>query len=216
MASEFSKYIVNMGATQSRQTLGRREDAAVVGAIGFDPMKMADKDIRVHCATKFGGDPVQTAACIDGIVKMRGQEKCETYEGITKCTKIQSSEFEGGFTPGSRKDEVIQRFGFSKAVKEGLKPGTEMTFKEGLKPGTEMTFKEGLKPGTEMTFKEGVKSDGGQVFTESAGTIGGQFAAEGYCAEGSVCGTPMYGRPLGVWILALLVIILALQGLQER
>ena len=192
MASEFSKYIVNMGATQSRQTLGRREDAAVVGAIGFDPMKMADKDIRVHCATKFGGDPVQTAACIDGIVKMRGQEKCETYEGITKCTKIQSSEFEGGFTPGSRKDEVIQRFGFSKAVKEGLKPGTE------------------------MTFKEGVKSDGGQVFTESAGTIGGQFAAEGYCAEGSVCGTPMYGRPLGVWILALLVIILALQGLQER
>ena len=181
-----------MGATQSRQTLGRREDAAVVGAIGFDPMKMADKDIRVHCATKFGGDPVQTAACIDGIVKMRGQEKCETYEGITKCTKIQSSEFEGGFTPGSRKDEVIQRFGFSKAVKEGLKPGTE------------------------MTFKEGVKSDGGQVFTESAGTIGGQFAAEGYCAEGSVCGTPMYGRPLGVWILALLVIILALQGLQER
>ena len=125
---------------------------------------------------------------------MRGQEKCETYEGITKCTKIQSSEF----TPG-----------FSKAVKEGLKPGTEMTFKEGLKPGTE------------MTFKEGVKSDGGQVFTESAGkkmsgTIGGQFAAEGYCAEGSVCGTPMYGRPLGVWILALLVIILALQGLQGR
>jgi hypothetical protein len=60
-----------------------------------------------------------------------------------------------------------------------------------------------------MKFKneEGVKGAGDVIMGNIASV---------YCAEGSVCGTPMYGRPLWVWILALLVIILALQGLQGR
>jgi len=239
--------------------------STVVGAIGFDPKTMKDQDIKLHCATQFGGDPVQTAACIDGIVKMRGQEKCETYQGITKCTKIVSSEFEGDFTPsfapgmadsaGDAKTRIVNECkrmfpGDPTALKPcvasmydcknmfpndptAMKPCFEKSM---MKFKNEVGVKEGVKSmgmygtiggvGTETAFKEGVKGMGmygtiGGVGTETAfkeGVISAKIGkvAEGYCAEGSVCGTPMYGRPLWVWILALLVILLALQGLQDR
>jgi len=40
--------------------------------------------------------------------------------------------------------------------------------------------------------------------------------AEGYCSEGSVCGAPILGRPLWVWLLALFVILIAVYGLKHN
>jgi hypothetical protein len=39
---------------------------------------------------------------------------------------------------------------------------------------------------------------------------------EGYCAEGSMCGAPVLGRPLWVWLLALFVILIAIYGLKHN
>jgi hypothetical protein len=164
--------------------------STVVGAIGFDPKTMKDQDIKLHCATQFGGDPVQTAACIDGIVKMRGQESCKTVEGVTTCTKIVSSEF----TPGMKEGEKM----IDQECRASASGGKECRGKTGEWVAVNQEVKGAM-----------------DVLTESVGAKIGKVAS-GYCAEGSVCGTPMYGRPLWVWILALLVILLALQGLQDR
>lgn len=40
--------------------------------------------------------------------------------------------------------------------------------------------------------------------------------AEGYCAEGSMCGAPVLGRPLWVWLLAIFVILIAIYGLKHN
>lgn len=215
-----------MGGSQSKQTIG--SSTATVAAIGFDPKKMKDQDIKVHCATQFGGDPVQTAACIDGIVKMRGQESCKTVDGVTTCTKITSSEFTPGMKEGVKGATQAQP-AYEVGLKEGgggdaivdeckrMFPGDPTALKPCVASMNEcksMFTKDptAFKPCFQksmMKFKneEGVKGAGDVLM----GNI-----ASGYCAEGSVCGTPMYGRPLWIWILALLVIILALQGLQGR
>lgn len=207
-----------MGVAQSRDS-----GTIVKAAIGFDPKKMDDKEIKLHCATKFGGDPVQTAACIDGIVKMRGQESCKTVDGVTQCTKIVSAEFNGGFTPGfapGLRDEAGDPK--TRIVNECTRmypndpTAVEQCFQKLM---AQMNVK---KVG--IVEKAGVSTEGkmmfgtlggGEVFTESIGAKIGKVA-EGYCAEGSVCGTPMYGHPLWVWVLALVVILLALQGLKDR
>jgi len=227
-------------------------------AIGFDPKKMKDQDIKLHCATKFGGDPVQTAACIDGIVKMRGQESCKTVQGVTTCTKIVSSEFKGGFTPGFKEEssgdpivnECKRMFPNDPTA---LKPCVASMYDcKNMFPNDPTAMKPCFEKSM-MKFKKAggvlVESVGGQIIGGTSGgsvtktlggtseqmmygTIGGMGTetafkegvisgkignvASGYCAEGSVCGTPIYGRPLWVWILALLVILLALQGLQDR
>lgn len=220
-----------MGGSHSTQTIG--SSVATVASIGFDPEKMKDQDIKVHCATQFGGDPVQTAACIDGIVKMRGQESCKTVEGVTTCTKITSSEFTPGMKEGVKGATQAQP-AYEVGMKEGgagdpivdeckrMFPGDPTALEPCVasmydckKTVTDPSY---LKPCFEksmMKFKNEVGVKGGDVFTESIGAKIGKVAS-GYCAEGSVCGTPMYGRPLWIWILALLVIILALQGLQGR
>ena len=182
-----------MGVTQSTPV-----GVAVKGAIGFDPMTMTDKDIKIHCATQFGDDPVQTAACIDGVVKMRGQESCKTVNGITTCTKILATEIQSGITPG---------------MPEGKKMLDEEC-RASATGGKECRGKTGEWVAVNQETREEVKG-AMDVLTESVGSKIGKVAS-GYCAEGSVCGTPMYGRPLWVWILALLVILLALQGLQGR
>lgn len=198
--------------------------STVVEAIGFNPMKMKDQDIKLHCATKFGGDPVQTAACIDGIVKMRGQESCKTVDGATTCTKIVSSEFQGGFTPGfapgmseDAGDAKTRAITECKRMYPADTMAAEQCFQKMM---TQMNVKKVDQVGIETDMKEMVVQEktadkliGG--FTESVGAKIGKVA-EGYCAEGSVCGAPMYGRPLWIWILALLVILLALQGLKHR
>ena len=43
-----------------------------------------------------------------------------------------------------------------------------------------------------------------------------QAGAEGYCAEGSMCGAPVLGRPLWVWLLAIFVILIAIYGLKHN
>lgn len=231
-----------MGITQSTQG----NQGVIMGSIGFDPKKMKDQDIKLHCATKFGGDPVQTAACIDGIVKMRGQESCKTVQGVTTCTKIVSSEFtEVAFTPGMKEsaadpivDECKRMFPDDPTA---LKPCVASMYdcKEAF-PNDPTAMKPCFEKSM-MKFKNAsgvlVESVGGQIIGGTSGgsvtkTLGGTSGgdvlmgsitktlgvktAEGYCAEGSVCGTPIYGRPLWIWILALLVILLALQGLQGR
>lgn len=190
MVSEFSKYMVNMGVAHS--TPG---GYTLMGALGFDPMKMTDHDIKVHCATQFGDDPVQAAACIDGLVKTRGQESCKTVNGITSCTKILATEIHELAPP------------------PGFAPGMQEECRTSASGGRECRGKTGEWVTVNQERREEVK--GSDVLSESVGAKIGKMAS-GYCAEGSVCGTPMYGRPLWVWILALLVILLALQGIQRR
>jgi hypothetical protein len=56
-----------------------------------------------------------------------------------------------------------------------------------------------------------------KMFTQKVGvTEGALKTVEGYCAEGSMCGAPVLGRPLWVWLLALFVILIAIYGLKHN
>jgi hypothetical protein len=39
--------------------------------------------------------------------------------------------------------------------------------------------------------------------------------ADGYCTEGTICGSPVYGRPLWIWVLAVFVILLGLKAIDD-
>jgi len=39
--------------------------------------------------------------------------------------------------------------------------------------------------------------------------------ADGYCTEGTICGSPVYGRPLWIWFLAVFVILLGLKAIDD-
>jgi hypothetical protein len=57
-----------------------------------------------------------------------------------------------------------------------------------------------------------------KMFAQKVGgvTEGALKTVEGYCAEGSMCGAPVLGRPLWVWLLALFVILIAIYGLKHN
>ena len=225
-----------MGTALSTQT-----STTIHGVGSFDPKKMSDQDIKLHCAQSFADDPTRMAACVDGIVNMRGQEACKTVNGITTCTKIVATEIASMAPTRGAQDlaktpvetECRNMFpndptAFKPCVaamyncKESFPNADAATFKQcfqgemlKLKGSTQATAQEAVKGATiggvgVATVQEAVKG------STISGTIGGVGVASGYCSEGSLCGTPMYGRPLWVWILILLVIFLALQGLKGR
>jgi hypothetical protein len=55
-----------------------------------------------------------------------------------------------------------------------------------------------------------------QKANTEVGEVAMKTATMGYCAEGSVCGAPVLGRPLWVWLLALFVILIAVYGLKRN
>jgi hypothetical protein len=55
----------------------------------------------------------------------------------------------------------------------------------------------------------------GKIGVAAQEAILGANKTAGYCAEGTICGAPVYDRPLWVWVLAVFVILLALKAIDD-
>lgn len=90
------------------------------------------------------------------------------------------------------------------AVKMGMKEDAKkIAYEQQIMSGVfgQEAVKSGVKIADSITFQEGLK------------TV--EKRAEGFCPEGAMCSAPVYGRPVWVWILMLVVLVLAMYGLQD-
>jgi hypothetical protein len=165
---------------------------------------MSNDDIKSYCMNENKNDPIKVLDCARNAVLTRYQEKCETVDGVIKCTKTVT-----GVKGGEAGNVVSGEIGV-----KGGEAGNVVSGEIGVKGG---------EAGNVVSGEIGVKGGDGedkQKMMEAQKQIHDIFKnmrsiRQGYCPEGSVCGAPVYGRPLWIWVLAVFVILLALKAVDD-
>ena len=187
--------------------MGRLEDQVKMGPASpydmGDRVKCATTGPAVHYCERFWDKYPGQGQKFDGV--------CRTIKGNIICTRFEKKCTRKWY--GAQKCFPIPRYWAYRCSPEGPCRLVPLDVK-----GDVIQGKIGTKEGDVIQGKIGI---------EAAGNIGTNDQAEkfkqailgakrdGYCAEGTICGSPVYGRPLWIWVLAVFVILLGLKAIDD-
>jgi hypothetical protein len=159
--------------------------------------ELNDNEISALCSTRTPGDQMAIAACIEGQIALRDAPKLaqrvQEAQLTEKIAEVPASvPIDREATTWLNNDSNIKR-----ASKKEVMDMCTRAFPQAV---DECIAK---VDGRRKQFTEEIKPISKEV--DLAPIVG----YSGFCEEGSVCATPVYGRPAWFWVLLVIVILLA-------